>query len=148
MAESRNIASCSSNQRKKTLSRQDLIDAIFEESSSSDKGENFCSSSIDKESDLDGDGEDVLRAFVWGSEPCFRESILHRDLDLQSNNKCDSDNSDDASDNNNSLDHSDSQSLPPRKQVRASTATKRGVRCSATKQKVLEIIGFYGFWKF
>ena len=64
MAESRNIASCSSNQRKKTLSRQDVIDAIFEESSSSDKGENFCSSSIDKESDLDGDGEDVLRAFV------------------------------------------------------------------------------------
>ena len=64
MAESRNFASCSSNQRKKTLSRQDVIDAIFEESSSSDEGENCCNTSTDEESDLDGDGEDVLRAFV------------------------------------------------------------------------------------
>ena len=60
----------------------------------------------------------------------------------------DSDDSDDTSDNDNPLNDSDSQSLPPRKQVRASTATKRGVYCSATKQKRLEIFGFYGFWKF
>ena len=120
---------------------------MFKESSSSDAGEGFCNSSIDEESDFDRDG-DVPRTFVSDSEPCFRESILHRDLELQSNNKCDSDDSDDTSDNDNPLNDSDSQSLPPRKQVRASTATKRGVYCSATKQRRLEIFGFYGFWKF
>ena len=103
MAESRNTASCSSNQRKKTLSTQDVIDAIFEESSSSDEGESFCNR------------EEVPRTFASNSEPCFRESILHRDLKLQSNNKFESDGRDDASDNDNPLDNSGSQSLSPRK---------------------------------
>ena len=111
MTESRNTASCSSNQRKKT---QDVIDAIFEESSFSDEGESFCNSFIDEASDFDEDGEEVPRTFISDSEPCFRESILHRDLELQANNKRDSDDSDDASDNDNLLDNSDSQSLPPR----------------------------------
>lgn len=83
IAESGDTVSCSSNQRKKT---QGVIDAIFEESSSSNEG--------DKESDFYGDEQDVHRTFVSDSELCFRESILHRDLELQSKNKCDSDDSD------------------------------------------------------
>ena len=105
MAKSRSTASCSSNQRKKAISKQDVIDAIFEESSSSDEGESFCNSYIDEKSDFNGDGEEVSRNFVSNKEPCFRESILHRDLELQSNDKCDSS---DASDNDNALDDSDS----------------------------------------
>ena len=139
MAESRNTASSSSNQREKALSTHNVIDAIFEESSSSDEGECFCNSSIDEESDFDGDGEDFPRTFVSDSEPCFSESILHRDLELQANNKCDSDDCDDASDNDNPLDDSDSQSLPSRKQVRASIATKSGVHRSCA------FLGFMGF---
>lgn len=73
---------------------------------------------------------------------------MHRDLELQSSNKCDSDDRDDASGNDNPLDISDSQSLLPRKQVRSSKATKRGVHFSATKLRVLKIFGFHGFWKF
>ena len=79
---------------------------------------------------------------------CFRKSILHRDLELQSYNKCDSDDTGDTSDNDNPLNDSDCQFLPPRKQVRASITTKRGLHYSATKHGVLEIFEFHGFWKF
>ena len=77
-------------------------------------------------SDFDGDAEEVSRTFFSDSEPCF---ILHRDLD--------SDVSDDASDNDNPLDNSDSQSILPRKQVKTLTAAKRGVHCSATRQRAV-----------
>ena len=59
---------------------------------------------------------------------------MHRDLKLKSNNKFDSDDSDYASDNVNPLGNSDFHSFSPRKQVRASTATKSGVHCSTAKQ--------------
>ena len=62
------------------------------------------------------------------------KNILHRDLKLKSNNKFDSDDSDYASDNVNPLGNSDFHSFSPRKQVRASTATKSGVHFSAAKQ--------------
>ena len=42
------------------LPTHDIIDAIFKESSSSDGG-GFCNSSIEEESDFDGDGEEVPR---------------------------------------------------------------------------------------
>ena len=59
---------------------------------------------------------------------------MHRDLKLKSNNKFDRDDSDYASDDINTLGNSDFHSFSPRKQVRASTATKSGVHFSATKQ--------------
>ena len=140
IAESGDTVSCSSNQRKKT---QGVIDAIFEESSSSNEG--------DKESDFYGDEQDVHRTFVSDSELCFRESILHRDLELQSKNKCDSDDSDhdsnDASDNYYPLDDSDSQSLASWMQVRVPISTKRGVHCLDTKQRVLKIFWILLVWE-
>ena len=109
------------------------LDAIFEGNSSSDKGESFCNNANDEENDFDEDGEEVLRTFVSDSETCFKESILHRDLELQSNIKSDCDDINDVGDNNNQLNNSDSQPLPPTKQGRASTAAKGGMHCSATK---------------
>ena len=51
---------------------------------------------------------------------------MHRDLELQSNNKCDSDNSDDASDSDNPRDDSDPQFLPPK----TSTESNEGFNSS------------------
>ena len=75
---------------------------------------------------------------------CSLESILHRDLKLQSNNKCDSDDSDDASDNDNPLDDSDSQSLPPQ----TSAESNKGFNSNKTWSALCgyESKSFGNFW--
>ena len=134
MAESWNTASCSSNQRKKTLSTQDVIDVIFEGSSSSDEGKSFCNSSIDEISMemekrfpellfqiVKGASRRVTCTETWNYSQIINETlmivmmlvIMITHLTILTPSLC-----------------------------RQSTATKRGVHCSAMKQRVLEIFGF------
>ena len=59
---------------------------------------------------------------------------MPRDLELQTNIKCDSDDSDDVSDNENPLDDSDSQSLSPK----TSTEPNEGFNSNKTWSALFE----------
>ena len=67
---------------RRNLTTEDVINAIFNDDSSDDEGEFFsCGSSIDEY--IDEEGDDVGITFVPDPDPCFRDSVLYQDLDLQ-----------------------------------------------------------------